>query len=85
MLVNNSSYFVYLIRCKDNSLYCGITKDLKKRLLQHNSGKGSKFLRAKGGGKLAYQETQPDRSTALIREAEIKRMTKVQKEQLTNK
>jgi len=65
-------YFVYLIECSDGSLYTGITTDVKRRFDEHKSGKGGHYTRAKGATRLLYSEEQPDRSSALKREAEIK-------------
>lgn len=72
-------YFVYLLRCKDGSLYCGITTDLARRLAEHKSGKGSKYARARKAGRIVYVERKRNRSTASKREAVIKRLTRLQK------
>jgi len=77
-------YYVYLLRCADNSLYCGITTNLEKRLSEHNSdgGRGAKYLRAKRPVVIVYSESQPSRSAALKRESAIKLWSKEQKEKL---
>jgi putative endonuclease len=72
-------YFVYLLRCKDGSLYCGITTDLERRLAEHKSGKGAKYTRGKKAGWIVYFEKKRNRSTASRREAEIKSWTRVEK------
>ncbi len=74
-------WFVYLLRCINNSLYCGVSNDLDKRLRQHNGeiAGGAKYTRANGPCVLAYQEQVKDRSTALKRECEIKSMTRDEK------
>jgi len=77
-------WFVYMLRCKDNSIYTGITNDLKKRIETHQSGNGSKYLRGKLPIKLVYIENFEDRSTASKREIEIKKLKKKEKELLTN-
>ena len=77
-------WFVYMLRCKDNSIYTGITSDLKKRIEAHLSGNGSKYLRGKLPLKLVYKENFPDRSTASKREIEIKKLKKKEKELLIN-
>ncbi|MCF6254473.1 MAG: GIY-YIG nuclease family protein [Thiomicrorhabdus sp.] len=79
-----STWFVYLLRCADQSLYCGITTDLNKRLRQHNGALkgGAKYTRVRQPCQLAYSEKVQDRSHASKREAEIKKMTKVAKESL---
>lgn len=75
-------YFVYILKCKDKTLYCGITNDLKKRLLAHNSGKGSAYVRSRGGGKIVYSIIFKNKSLALKREAGIKRLSRIQKQAL---
>jgi putative endonuclease len=72
-------WFVYIIECKDGKLYTGITNDLKRRLQQHNYGKGCRFTRARFPVKLLHNETYPSREAALKREAEIKRWTRDRK------
>ncbi len=65
-------YYFYIIKCKDNSLYCGSTNNVAARVQKHNSGKGSKYVWSRGGGKAIYQEKFRSLSKALKREAEIK-------------
>ena len=72
-------YFVYLLRCKDKSIYTGITTDLKRRLAEHRAGTGSRYTRAHRAVKILYTEKCRNRSAASKREAEIKRMTRSQK------
>ena len=78
------TWYVYILRCADNSLYTGVTTDVEKRLRQHNGleKNGAKYTRARRPVNLALQETCPDRATAQRREAEIKRLSKADKEQL---
>ncbi len=67
-------WYVYMLCCSDNSYYTGITKDLSRRLQQHNSGQGgAKYTRSRRPVTLVYQEQQRDHSSALKREMEIKR------------
>ena len=77
-------YYFYILRCSDNSLYSGITNDLEKRLKEHNSaqGRGAKYTRAKGPVTLVHSEKLSNRSSALKREAEVKRWRKDKKEEL---
>ena len=77
-------YYFYILRCSDNSLYCGMTSNLDKRLKEHNSktSKGAKYLRAKKPVSLVYSETYPDIKTAINRELHVKKWTKVKKEAL---
>jgi len=72
-------YFVYLLECKDGSIYTGITNDLKKRLDRHKNGLGGNYTRAKGAKKILYTEEQADRGSALKREAEIKKWPRLKK------
>lgn len=75
-------YFVYILQCKDNSLYTGIAKDIEKRLKEHSDGSGSKYTRARLPLKLVYSEKVDNRSKALKREIGIKRMSRKAKEAL---
>ncbi len=78
-------WYVYILQCKDGSFYCGITNNLEKRLLAHNSGKGSKYVHSRGGGNIVYKQKFKSKSKALIREAEIKKLSRIKKELLTQK
>lgn len=74
---------VYLVRCADNSLYCGITNDLEKRIDAHNNGKGAKYIiKSRRPVKLVYKEKFHGKGEALSREAEIKKLPKMAKESL---
>lgn len=75
-------YYFYILRCSDNSLYCGITNDLTKRLKNHNNSKGAKYVRSKLPAELVYSEKLTDKVSAMKREAEIKKWSKLQKETL---
>lgn len=68
-----------MLRCRDGSMYCGWTNRLQRRLAVHSSGKGSKYVRSRLPFTLVYHEECEDRSHAMRREAEIKRMTRTQK------
>ena len=65
---------VYLLRCRDGSLYTGITNDLARRLEAHQRGTASAYTRSRRPLALAYREVLPDRGAALRREAAIKRL-----------
>ncbi|HEY6091191.1 MAG TPA: GIY-YIG nuclease family protein [Gemmatimonadales bacterium] len=67
---------VYLLRCRDGSLYTGITNDLARRLAKHRAGTASAYTRSRRPLVLAYQEPQPDRGAALRREAAIRRLSR---------
>lgn len=72
-------YHLYILRCKDRTLYCGITKNLEKREQAHNLGRGSKYVRSRGGGRIVYSEKLRTLGQALSREAEIKNLTRKEK------
>ena len=71
---------LYILRCRDGSLYTGITTDVEKRVAAHNSGKGAKYTRSRKPVELVYQEDCEDHSHALRRELEMKALTKDEKE-----
>lgn len=73
---------VYILRCKDGTLYTGWTNDFEKRLAAHNSGKGAKYTKGRGPVTPVYLEYLPDRETALRREAAIKKLPLKKKQQL---
>ena len=75
-------WFLYMLRCRDNSIYTGITNNLDKRIETHMSGNGSKYLRGKLPVTLIYKENFLSRSTASKREIEIKKLQKKEKEAL---
>jgi len=70
---------VYILECKDGTLYTGITNDLAKRFAMHTGGKGGSYTRSHPPKKIVYKEHMGVRSKALRREAAIKRMTRAQK------
>ena len=73
--MNKTLWFLYVLQCKDKSLYTGISTNVKRRIKEHSNGKGSRALRGKLPLKLVYQESCSSRSSALKREAEIKKFT----------
>lgn len=76
----DSHWFVYMIRASDDSLYTGITTDLERRLEQHQTGKGgAKYFRGRQAHDFVYTESGHSRSSASIREAQIKKMSRKQK------
>ena len=78
-------YWLYMLQCKDNSLYTGITTDLARRVKEHNSSKlGAKYTRARRPVKLVYSKEFETRSEALIEEARIKKLARVEKIKLFN-
>jgi UV DNA damage endonuclease len=79
---SSETWFVYLLRCADSTLYTGITKDVSRRCEQHNAGTASRYTRSRLPVSVAYQETQATRSLALKREAAIKAMSRPGKQAL---
>ena len=80
-----SVWHLYILRCKDGSLYTGITTDVEKRLEMHRSGKGAKYTRGRAPLELVYREECGDHSAALKRELEIKKLPREEKEKLIKK
>ena len=77
-----SRWLVYLLRCRDGSLYTGITNDLPRRLKAHMAGKASRYTRSRLPVAVIYSEPQPTKSRALKREAAIKKLRRDQKDLL---
>jgi len=76
----NTPWYVYVIRCSDNSLYTGITTDINRRVNEHNtSNKGAKYTKTRRPVELKYYEEFTYRSTASKREYAIKKLTRKQK------
>ena len=73
---------VYILRCGDGSLYTGISKDVQARIKQHREGRGATYTRTHLPVKLLYQEEGLTRSKALIREAQLKAMSRSKKEEI---
>ncbi len=72
-------WYIYIVLCKDNSLYTGIATDITRRIKEHNNGKGAKSLRGKLPVKLVYNEQFFSRSSASKREFEIKKLERIDK------
>ena len=81
-----NDWFVYIVRCADDSLYTGITKDVDRRVQEHNEGDklAAKYTRARLPVVLVYQETCESRSVATKREIEIKQLSRTDKKILLN-
>lgn len=75
----DKQWVVYILECKDGTLYTGITDRLQHRLQAHRAGKGAKYTRGRGPLKLRYLEDCADHSEALKREISIKKLTKAEK------
>lgn len=76
------SWYVYMLRCGDGSLYTGVTDNVERRLAAHRSGRGAKYTRGRGPLEMVYTEEVPDKSAALRREYQIKRLSREEKERL---
>ena len=77
-----NTWYLYILRCGDNTLYTGITTDVEKRFEAHQSGKGAKYTRGRGPLELVYREECGTHSDALKREAQIKKLSREQKQAL---
>ena len=75
-------YYVYILRCADDTLYTGWTTDIEKRVATHNAGKGAKYTRARLPVELVYTEVFEDKIEAQKREYAIKQLSRVEKEAL---
>ena len=75
-------WYLYILRCRDGSLYTGITTDVQTRLEAHRAGKGAKYTRGRGPLELVYSENCGDHSAALKREAQIKSLPRAGKMKL---
>lgn len=82
MTTTNGEWFFYIVRCKDNSLYSGMTNDLDVRIKKHNEGTGAKYTSSRRPVTLIHSERYKNASEAKKRELEVKRWPKIKKEQL---
>lgn len=72
-------WHVYIVECSDKTLYTGVAKDVSRRVERHNAKDGGSYTRIRTPVKLAYQESHPTQSSALKREAQIKRWSRAKK------
>jgi predicted GIY-YIG superfamily endonuclease len=75
------TWYLYILKCRDNTLYTGITNDLPRRLVQHNSGKASRYTRSRLPVSLVHQEPCQGRSSALKKEYRMKSLSRKEKEE----
>lgn len=76
-------WYIYILKCRDGSLYTGITTDVDRRVLEHNSSpRGAKYTRGRRPVELVYSEIAQDKSEASKREIEVKKMKRSEKEEL---
>lgn len=82
-----SDWYVYIVRCSDNTLYAGVTKDVERRVIEHNTNNklGARYTQSRRPVTIVYEEGAESRSAASKRELEIKRLTKKRKESLIAK
>ncbi len=78
------SWFLYILECRDGSLYTGITKDTERRFKMHQEGKASRYTRTRRPLKLIYQEVCGSRTRAMVRECSVKSFSKDKKWTLIN-
>jgi putative endonuclease len=73
------TYWVYLLLCRNETVYTGVTTDLVRRFAEHKAGKGGAYTRSHGAVRIIHVEKKRGRGGALRREAEIKRWTRAKK------
>lgn len=79
----DTAWHIYILRCADDTLYTGVTTDLVRRVSEHNESlKGAKYTRVRRPVSLVYSEVFEDRSTACVREAAIKKLSREEKSKL---
>jgi putative endonuclease len=82
-MATNNQWHVYIIRCRDGTLYTGIANNLQKRIAEHNSEEGgARYTRSRRPVELVYSEQAPSRAESLKREYEVKRMPRAEKNKL---
>lgn len=79
-----ASWYIYIVRCADASLYTGIATDVQRRLAEHNAGSGARYTRSRRPVKLVHVENADDRSSAQRREHQIKQLPTADKRALIN-
>ena len=81
---NQENWFVYILKCSDDTLYTGITNNVSKRIEDHEKGVGAKYTKGRSPFQLLFMEKHPNRSSASKREIEIKAFSKIEKLALTH-
>ncbi len=77
----SSGWFLYVLKCRDGTLYTGITNDLPRRMVQHNNGTASRYTRSRRPVSVIYQERCRDKSSALKKECGMKSLSRKEKEE----
>ena len=80
--MTEKTWFLYILRCGDGTLYTGITTDVQARFAQHQAGKGAKYTRGRGPLEVVYTEECGDHSAALKRELAVKALSREEKEKM---
>ena len=80
--MTEKTWFLYILRCGDGTLYTGITTDVQARFAQHQAGKGAKYTRGRGPLEVVYTEECGDHSAALKRELAVKSLPREEKEKM---
>ena len=75
-------WYLYMVRCRDGKLYTGIATDIERRIAEHQSGKGAKYLRGRAPLKLVFKKRIGSRSLALKAEQRVKKLPKREKEKI---
>lgn len=78
----NKEHIVYMLKCKDNTLYTGYTTDLSRRVQEHEEGKGAKYTRGRGPFQVVYIEKHETKEEAMRREYAIKQLARKEKVKL---
>jgi predicted GIY-YIG superfamily endonuclease len=78
-LPSEARWFVYILRCRDGTLYTGVTTDVARRVAAHAAGRGARYTRGRGPFAVVRVETHPGRGAALRREVELKRLARAEK------
>lgn len=80
--MKDERYYVYIVRCRDDTLYTGTTNEIGRRVCAHNEGKGAKYTKGRLPVRLVYSETLETKPAALRREFQIKKMSRARKSKL---
>ena len=82
MTETKTEWYLYLVRCADDTIYTGISIDVSARVTKHNSGKGAKYTSTRLPVRLIYSESHPDRISAMKKELKVKKWSRKMKEDL---
>ncbi|MEJ2611149.1 MAG: GIY-YIG nuclease family protein [Candidatus Thiodiazotropha sp.] len=80
--IKQTAWYVYILRCADQTLYTGITNNIDRRLSEHNRGVGAKYTRGRAPVELVFEELADSKGEALRREYAIKKMSSAQKKKI---